>query len=136
MARQCLDLMVHSIHAIPKDVMAQSMQSIIQKYREFDMQALTSYTENVYHVPVSVNFPYTPYIGKSMPLLVQLLDWYSGVEENELVGKGRENDLAVRAYHLCLDVIGTLENAIYVLNNGNIKHDNLKYTVSVYLRIS
>lgn len=142
MARQCFDFMVQSVYEIPENVMKQVMQNVLRKYRDFTLPACEPYIEEAtglektYSIPVMVNGPLAGYIGKSMPVLVQLLDWYSGVEADDIAGKGKECDLAILAYELCNDIIASLEDAIYQINNKRIQRDNIKYKVQIYLRIS
>lgn len=142
MARQCFDFMVQSVYEIPENVMRQVMRNVLRRYSDFQLQASEPFLEKqsslvkVYSTPIMVNGSYTAYIGKSMPILVQLLDWHSGVNVDDIKGKGREYDLAIMAYNLCNDIITSLEDAIYQINNGRIQRDNIKYKVQMYLRIS
>lgn len=142
MARQCFDFMVQSVYEIPEYVMKQVMDNVLKKYRDFSLQACEPFlekatgAEKVYWTPIMVHGSLAGYIGKSMPILVQLLDWYSGVKAANIAGKGMEYDLAIMAHELCTDIISALEDAIYQINNGNIPRENLKYKVNIYLRIS
>ena len=142
MARQCFDFMVQSVYEIPENVIKQVMRNVLRKYSDFQLQASEPFIEKatslekVYSIPVMVNGSCAAYIGKSMPILVQLLDWYSGVNAEDIKGKGKECDLAIMAYELCGDIISSLEDAIYQINNGRIQRDNIKYKVQIYLRIS
>ena len=78
MGRQCFDFMVQSVYEIPENVMKQVMQNVLRKYRDFTLPACEPYIEETtglektYSIPVMVNGPLAGYIGKRMPVLVQL----------------------------------------------------------------
>lgn len=143
MARQCFDLMVHSVHAIPDADVQRVVKNVLCKYGDLELQGAeafvdkVNYYDKVHSIPLMVINPnFAPYIGKAMPILVQLLDWYSNVEANEITGKGAAENLAVEVYNICLEIIEGVKEVVYRRNKGNISRDDLRYTVSIYMRIS
>lgn len=142
MARQCFDLMIYSVYEMPENKVKRVIRNVLKSYADFELQACESYlekttnSEKVFSAPIMVNGPRVAYIGKSMPILVQLLDWNSGVKESAIAGRGHAEDLAVEMYHVCAEIRSSLEDAIYEINDGRIQRDNIRYKVQIYLRIS
>ena len=143
MARQCFDLMVHSVHAIPEAEVQRVVNSVLRQYGDLALQGTEAYVDKVnyddkvHSIPLMVTNPYlAPHIGTAMPILVRLLDRCSGVAADAIAGKGYAENLAVEVYNICLEIIERVKEAVYRRNGGNISRDDLKYTVSVYMRIS
>ena len=142
MGRQCFDFMVQSVYEIPENVVKRVIRNVLKSHADFKLQACESYlekatnSEKVFSAPIMVNGYRAAYIGIAMPILIQLLDWNSGVKESAIAGRGHAEDLAVEMYHVCAEIRSSLEDAIYEINDGRIQRDNIRYKVQIYLRIS